>query len=422
MSYSDRVVVTGLGVIAPIGHDIETFHQNLCKGTSGVGPIRGFDCTVRDPRTGDFQFPSRIAAEVRDFHPETFLQKANRYDRASQFAIHAARMALHHAGLDPVSVNREDIGVVMGTGMGDMHTVEAGMATLTSKGANHLSPTSLPKVLPSLVPGNVAIFFGFHGPNLAVSSACASTTHAVGEAYWMLRRGEARMMLAGGAEASVTPLTVGSFAALRVMSSRNDDPPRASRPFDRARDGFVIGEGSGMLVLETLESAKERRAEIWAEITGYGLTCDAFHVSSMRPDAAQCARAMRLALERAQVSPDQVSYINAHATSTRMNDVVETQAIRAVFGPYAKSTPVSATKSMIGHLLSAAGGVELVASVLTIRHQVIHPTINLECPDPDCDLDYVALQPREQAVDVVLKNSFGFGGQNAVLVLRRWRG
>jgi len=272
------------------------------------------------------------------------------------------------------------------------------------------------------VPGNVGIYFGLQGPNLGVSSACASTTHAVGEAYWMLRRGDARMMLAGGAEASITPLTVGSFAALRVMSSRNDDPERASRPFDRARDGFVIGEGSGMLVLETLQSAKARRAEICAEIIGYGLTCDAFHVSSMRPDAAQCARAIRLALNRARVRPDQVSYINAHATSTRMNDIVETRAIREVLGPHASATPVSATKSMIGHLLSAAGGVELVASVLAIRHQVIHPTINLECPDPDCDLDYVPLQAREQAVEVVLKNSFGFGGQNAVLVLKRWRG
>jgi len=421
VTYSDRVVITGLGVIAPNGRDLASFNENLCKGASGVGPITRFDPMATDPRTGEFQFFSRIAGEVRDFHPEAFLQKANRYDRASQFAIYAARMALAQAGLDTASVNHEEVGVVMGTGMGDMHTVEAGVSILSNRGAHHLSPTSLPKVLPSLIPGNVAIFFGLNGPNLAVSSACASTTHAVGEAFWMLRRGEARMMVAGGAEASITPLTVGSFAALRVMSSRNSEPERASRPFDRDRDGFVIGEGSGMLVLETLESAKARGAEIWAEILGYGLTCDAFHVSSMRPDGTQCARAIRLAMDRARVRPDEISCINAHATSTRMNDVVETNAIREVLGPYAKTTPVSATKSMIGHLLSAAGGVELVASVLAIRHQVVHPTINLECPDPECDLDCVPLQAREQRVEIVLKNSFGFGGQNAVLVLRRWR-
>lgn len=421
MSYSDRVVVTGLGVIAPNGNDLASFHENLCKGVSGVGPISRFDCSVRDPRTGESQFSSRIAGEVRDFHPETFLQKASRYDRASQFAIYAGRMALGNAGLEAAPLNPEDIGVVMGTGMGDMSAVETGMAILATKGAKYLPPTSLPKALPSLVPGNVAIFFGFNGPNLGVSSACASTTHAVGEAYWMLRRGEARAILAGGAEASITPLTVGSFASLRVMSSRNDDPPRASRPFDSARDGFVIGEGSGMLVLETLESAKARGAEIWAEIVGFGLSCDAFHVSSMRPDGGQCARAIRLAMDRARVRPDQVSYINAHATSTRMNDVVETQAIHQALGSHARTTLVSATKSMIGHLLAAAGGVELVASILAIRHQVIHPTINLECPDPECDLDYVPLQAREQPVEIVLKNSFGFGGQNAVLVLKRWR-
>lgn len=417
-----RVVVTGLGVIAPTGKDTTSFGESLCRGVSGVRTITQFDCNVRDPRTGNYQFASRIAGEVPDFQPESFLPRANRYDRASQLAIYAARMAFESAGLDSASWDAGSVGVVMGTGMGDMRTVEAGTATLLSRGANHIPPTYLPKVLPSLVPGNVSIFFGLNGPSLGLSSACASATHATGEAYWMLRRGDARILLAGGAEASITPLTVASFSVLRVMSCRNDDPRAASRPFDLGRDGFVIGEGSGMLVLETLDSAKSRGAHIYAEILGYGLTSDAFHASSMRPDGAQCARAIRLALERARISPDDISYINAHGTSTRMNDILETRAIKQALGEQARRIPVSATKSMTGHLMSGAGSVELVACILMMRDQVIHPTINLGTPDPECDLDYVPGVARQKPVDIILKNSFGFGGQNAVLVLKRWTG
>jgi len=424
MGYSDtRVVVTGMGIITPIGKDLRSYEQALCAGVSGISPISQFDCQTVDPRSGEPQFSTRIAGEVCGFRPEEFLPKASRYDRASQFALCAARMALEDAGLDIASVTPQRAGVVMGTGMGDMRMIEAGMATLVAKGANHIGPTAIVKTLPSLLPGNVSIFFGFRGPCLGVSSACASATHAVGEAAFMLRRGEADMILAGGAEASITPLTVASFSAMRIMSSRNDSPTAASRPFDSLRDGFVMGEGSGMLVLETLDRARARGARIYAEIAGYGLTSDAFHASSMRPDSTECARAIRLAMERARISPDQIDYVSAHGTSTRMNDLVEAQAIKEALGIHAKRPLVSATKSMIGHLLSAAGAAELVAAILAIASQAVHPTVNLECPDPDCDLNHVrGGAARESAVDVVLKNSFGFGGQNAAIILKRWRG
>ena len=415
-----RVVVTGMGAVTPIGLTLSEFRDGLFAGRSGVGPITQFDCDVKDPATGEPQFATRIAAEVKGFAPETFLRKPHRYDRAAQFALAAGRMAMDDAGLTIEEDRAGRIGVVVGTGMGDMRTVESAIALLQTKGARRLPPTGLPKVLPNSLAANIAIFLGARGPNIGISSACASSTHAVGEAYWMIRRGDADLMVAGGAEAAITPLTIGAFSAMRVMSRRNDDPPGASRPFDRDRDGFVMGEGAGLLILERLESARARGARIYAEVIGYGMTADAYNIADMRPDAAEPARAMRLALRRAGVAPEAVDYINAHGTATRTNDAVETLAIKEVLGPRARQVPVSATKSMVGHLLSGSGAVELIATILAIRDQRVHPTINLSAPDPECDLDYVPSVARSHPIQIALKNSFGFGGHNAALAFRRW--
>jgi len=416
-----RVVLTGIGAVTPIGLNIDEYRKALLAGRSGVGPISLFDCTVTDPATGEPQFATRIAAEVKGFKPDLHVSKPQRYDRASQFGMSAAQMAVDDAGLGPEHLRSTDTGVFFGTAVGDMQTIETGMTILHSRGARRLLPTFLPKVLPSTLVANLCMYLGAQGPSLGISTACASATHAVGEAYWCLQRGDAERMVVGGADAAITPLTVGSFTAMRAMSRRNESPETASRPFDRDRDGFVLGEGAGVMILETVESARKRGARIYCEIVGYGATADAYHLTDMHPELAQCAEAMRRALRRAQVDPDRIDYINAHGTSTPTNDLVETAAVKDVFGSRARDIPVSSTKSMIGHLMSAAGAVELLAVVLGLQDQVIHPSINLKNPDPACDLDYVKEGARPHPMEYVLKNSFGMGGHNASLVLKRWQ-
>lgn len=408
-----------MGVVSPIGCTLSEFSKALREGRSGVGLITQFDPQDYELKGGRSPFPSQIAAEVAEFHLATESRKVARLDRASQFALAAARNTFEDAGLDTRKMDTSRIGVVLGTGMGDMKTVEWGMRRLDNK-KGRITPTALPKVLPSSLPSNVAIDLGITGPTRGISTACASSTHSAGDGYWLVRRGEADMVLIGGADAAITPLTVASFAAMGVLSCQNDSPESASRPFDRDRDGFVIGEGSGMLLLESLSHARRRKARIYAELVGYGSSCDAFHLTGMEPDAKHCARAIRLALEGGEIPADEVDYVNAHGSSTRMNDLTETKAIKEALGLRASEIPVSATKSMLGHLLSAAGGVELVASTLALSEQVVHPTLNLENPDPDCDLDYVSGDSREYPLEVVVKNSFGLGGHNAVIVLRRW--
>ena len=422
MSYAHaRIVVTGIGAVTPIGLTIEEYRKSLIAGRSGVGPISLFDCNAPDPVTGEPQFATRIAAEVKGFKPELHVSKPQRYDRASQFGMCAAQMAVEDARLRPEDLKSTDTGVFMGTAVGDMETIETGMTVLHSRGARRLPPTYLPKVLPSTLVTNLCMYLGTKGPSMGISSACASATHAVGEAYWCIQRGDAERMVVGGANAVITPLTVGAFTAMRVMSRRNDSPETASRPFDRERDGFVLGEGAGLMILETLESARKRGAKIYCEIIGYGATADAYHLTAMNPELAQCAQAMRKALRRAQIDPDKIDYINAHGTSTPANDLVETVAIKEVFGSHAHKIPISSTKSMIGHLMSASGAAELVAVILGLQDQVVHPSINLKNSDPACDLDYVKEGARAHRMEYVMKNSFGMGGHNASLVLKHWQ-
>ncbi|HEY8498021.1 MAG TPA: beta-ketoacyl-ACP synthase II [Limnochordales bacterium] len=408
-----RVVVTGMGVVSPVGIGLDAFWSALVEGRPGVGPITRFDASGLD---------CRIAAEVRDFDPERFMDRkeARRTDRFAQFALAASLMAIQDAGLEDRVPLGDRAGAVIGSGIGGMDTWESGHRTLLERGPGRVSPFTVPMMIPNMAAGLVSIRFGLRGPNRCTVSACASGADAIGDAFRIVQRGDADVMLAGGAEAAITPFAIAAFAAARSLSTRNDDPPRASRPFDRDRDGFVMGEGAGILVLESLEHARARGARIHAEIVGYGATADAFHITQPAPEGRGAARAMQAALQDAGLEPEAVGYINAHGTSTEYNDWYETVAIKQVFGEHAWRIPISSTKSMTGHLLGAAGGVEAIASVLTIERGVIPPTINLEHPDPRCDLDYVPNRARPARVDVALSNSFGFGGHNAVLVFRRY--
>jgi len=417
-----RVVVTGIGAVTPIGLDAASFRAALYEGRSGVTPITQFDAEVPDPATGEPQFTTRIAAEVRGFEPRTLLKKPHRYDRASQLALAAAGMALADAGLRHESPDTAEMGVVLGTGGGDSASFTESADVLRRRGARRISPLALPRYLASSLPANVAIHLGAHGPNLGISTACASGAHAVGEAFWIIRRGDTDRVLAGGAEAAITPLAMAGFAAMRVLSRRNHDPEGASRPFDAGRDGFVMGEGAAMLLLESLDSARARRAPIRAEVLGYGLSADAYSATHLRPDGAECARAMRRALQVAGLAPEAVDFVNAHGTATPQNDATETQAVKAVLRDRAREVPINATKSMIGHLMSAGAAAEILATVFALEDQRVHPTRNLERPDPRCDLDYVAGAARRAPIRVAMKNSFGLGGHNAVLLLRRWEG
>jgi 3-oxoacyl-[acyl-carrier-protein] synthase II len=407
-----RVVITGMGVVSPVGSTLREFWKNITEGVSGISTITRFDAT---------DYPVRIAGEVKDFDPFKYFDKKDvrRIDRFIQFAVGASVQAVESAGLNISSIDPDRAGVLIGSGIGGLQTIETQHSILLEKGPRRVSPYCVPMEIINMASGIVSIRFGFQGPNVSVVTACATGTHAIGEAYRIIQYGDADVMIAGGAESAITPLGMAGFAAAKALSTRNDEPEKASRPFDRNRDGFVMGEGAGIVVLEEYEHAKRRGADILAEVVGYGMSGDAYHMTAPAPKGAGAVKAMRNALKDAGVSPEEIDYINAHGTSTKFNDLYETMAIKEVFGEHAYRLKVSSVKSMVGHLLGAAGGVEVIASVMAIRTGVIPPTINYEEPDPECDLDYVPNTAVEADVRYVLKNSFGFGGTNACLVLKR---
>lgn len=415
MAESDRrrVVVTGLGLVTPLGTGVAKNWEALVQGRSGVGPITRFSNV-------EF-FPTRIAGEVRDFRPQDFIEprELRKMDLFIQYCIAAAHMAIEDTGfrIDPERAER--VGVIIGVGLGGIETIEYYHRAYLDGGPKKISPFFIPKLISNLAPGQIAIRYGAKGVNWTPVSACASGNHAIGEAFHLIRRGVQDAIIAGGAEAPITPLGVGGFSAMKALSTRNDAPERASRPFDRDRDGFVVAEGAGVLLLEERESAIRRGAKIYAEVIGYGANGDAYHMTAPSPNGEGAARCMRLALNDAGIPPEEVDYINAHGTSTEYNDINETQAIKTVFGERAYRIPVSSTKSMTGHLLGAAGAVEGVYSVLALYHGIIPPTINYETPDPQCDLDYVPNEARKAPIRVALNNSFGFGGTNACVIFRR---
>jgi len=408
-----RVVVTGMGAITPLGLDVASFWEGLKSGQNGVALITSFDPTGQ---------PVRFAAEVKRFSPENYLERkeARRMDRFTQFAIAATKEALAHSGLQITDENRTRIGTLIASGIGGLQTLEEQHRVFLERGPDRVSPFLIPMMIANMASGQVAIQFGLQGPCTAVVTACAAGTNAIGDAWEIIRRGDADVMIAGGTEAAITPLALASFANARALSTRNDDPEHASRPFDAERDGFVMGEGAGVLVLEELEHALQRGAPILAEITGYAMTADAYHITAPDPEGDGARRVMELAMRKAGVAPDEVDYINAHGTSTPANDRLETLAIKRAFGKHAYRLAISSTKSMTGHLLGAAGAVEAIATVLAIQHQTAPPTINYQVPDPECDLDYVPNTARPMKIDIALSNSFGFGGHNATLVFKRW--
>jgi len=410
-----RVVITGLGVITPLGSEKEIFWGNLIKGKSGIDYITHFD-------TKDF--PSKIGAEVKDFDPLKYIssKEARRMDKFIQFAVASAKLAIGDARLDLDKVDRDKIGVLVGSGIGGIETIEREHKKLLAKGPSRISPFLIPMLIVNMAPGQISIELGLKGPNSSVATACSSATHAIGDAFKIVQRGDAEIMLTGGTETALTPLGFGGFCAMRALSTRNDDPKRASRPFDKLRDGFLMGEGAGIIILETLESAKRRRVKIYAEICGYGLTADAYHITAPAPGGEGAARCMEMALRDAGISPESIDYINAHGTSTQLNDKYETMAVKKAFGEHAYKLAVGSTKSMTGHLLGAAGGVEAAICALVLERGVIPPTINYEYPDPDCDLDYIPNQARKSEVKVALSNSLGFGGHNASLVFKKFDG
>ena len=416
MNTDRRVVITGLGAITPVGNNVETFWSNLKKGVSGIRKIEAFDTTGYD---------CQIGGEVRGFDPKPFFRNPKdirRTDRFAQLALAAAKMALENSGIDLEKLNRDRFGVIVSSGIGGLKTLEDQYTVLVTKGPSRNSPFTIPMLISNMASGLISMEYGLHGPNLCIVTACATSNNAIGESWRMIKFGDADVFLAGGSEASIVAIGLAGFSAMRALSTRNDEPERASRPFDRDRDGFVMSEGAGVLVVEELEHAKARGAKIYCELTGYGLTADAYHMTAPPPNGEGAARAMQLALDHARISPNQVDYINAHATSTDIGDLCETRAIKKVFGDYAHKVSISSTKSMTGHLLGGAGGVEMAACALAIRDSVIPPTINLENPSEECDLDYTPNVAREKKVRVVLNNSFGFGGHNATLVATEFTG
>jgi len=405
-----RVVITGMGTVNALSLDLATYWRALLEGKSGVSTIEQFDTSA---------FKVHFAGEVKGFQSEILLDSklARRLDRYTQFALVAARSAVKDSGLD---FSREDpyrAGVILGSGIGGLNEYEEQHARYLKDGPGRISPFVIPKMIVNAAPGNISIEFGLCGPNTAVATACASAANAISDAYDAIRWGKADLMITGGAESAITPMGMGGFISARALSLRNDDPPRASRPFDRDRDGFVMAEGAGILVIEELEHARQRGARVYAEILACASTADAHHITAPHPCGTGAAKAMEFALREARMSPDEVQYINAHGTGTELGDAVETTAIKQVFGEHARRLAVSSTKSMLGHLLGASGGVELIATALTVKYGVIHPTINLETPDPACDLDYVPKQAREVRVRRAISNSFGFGGHNCCLVI-----
>jgi 3-oxoacyl-[acyl-carrier-protein] synthase II len=411
MNNDRRVVITGLGTLTPVGNEIETFWSNLKNGVSGIHRIEAFDTTGHD---------CQIGGEVRGFDPKPFFKNpkdVRRTDRFTQLAVAAAKMALDDSGLDVGNLRRRDrFGVLVSTGIGGLKTLQDQLTILLTKGPSRNSPFTIPMLISNMASGVISMEYGLRGPNMCIVTACATSNNAIGEAWRIIKFGDADIFLAGGSEASIVEIGLAGFSAMKALSKRNDEPERASRPFDRDREGFVMSEGAGIVVVEELEHAKARGAKIYCEITGYGLSADAYHMTAPPPDGEGAARAMQLALEHARVSPDQVDYINAHATSTDIGDLCETRAIKQVFGEHAHKVSISSTKSMTGHLLGGAGGIEMAACALAIRDSVIPPTINLENPGEGCDLDYTPNVAREKKVRVTLNNSFGFGGHNATLV------
>ncbi len=411
-----RVVITGLGALTSIGENVEDFWAATLAAKSGIGPIEGFDTS---------KFDVHFAGEIRGFEPSKWLdtKSARHHDRFAQFTVAAADMALEDAGIRPKEEKDPGrIGVLVGSGIGGLNEIGEQIRKLVERGPDRVSPFFIPKMMINAASGNLAIRYGITGPNFATASACAASSHAIGTALAFIRAGLADAIVAGGSEAAITEVGLAGFCAARALSKRNDDPARASRPFDKTRDGFVMGEGAGVLILEELERAKARGARIYAELVGFGATDDAHHITAPDPDGTGAAASMRAALADARLRPEGVQYVNAHGTSTPLNDAIETKALKAVFGDHARKLAVSSTKSQIGHLLGAAGAVGLIAATLGIVRKVAPPTINYATPDPLCDLDYVPNQPRELAIDAAIANSFGFGGHNATLVVRRFAG
>lgn len=408
-----RVVVTGLGAITPIGNTVAEYWEGLIAGRNGIAPI-----TLFDPS----RHACRIAGEVKGFDPTAYLDRkdAKRMDRFAQFGVCASKQALANSGLVINDLNAEQVGVLIGTGVGGLKVMEDQQTVYLTKGPDRCSPFTIPMMIANMAAGLTAIHTGAKGPNSCTVTACAAGSHAVGDAFRLVQRGYAKAMICGGTEAAITPLSLAGFASARALSTRNDDPAHACRPFDRDRDGFVMGEGAGILILEELEQALERGAKIYGEIVGYGTTCDAYHITSPVPDGYGATRAMELALKDGDLTPQQVSYVNAHGTSTPANDKTETKAIKKALGDRAYEITVSSTKSMTGHLLGGSGGIEAVATVMAIHRDRVPPTINLENPDPECDLDYVPQVSREQEVNVALSNSFGFGGHNVTLAFKKY--
>ncbi|MDD5120803.1 MAG: beta-ketoacyl-ACP synthase II [Candidatus Omnitrophica bacterium] len=410
-----RVVITGLGIISPVGNDVASFWQSLKDGKGGFGPITSFDAK---------DFDSRIAAEVKNFDPTHYgitLKDVKRTAKFVQYAVAAAKQALESSGIDLNKEDRSRIGVIIGSGIGSLHTIEEEHKIYLNKGPSRLSPFLIPMLIVNEASGLVAIIHGLKGPNSCVATACASGSHAIGEAYRTILYGDADVMLTGGTESCIVPTAVGGFCALKALSTRNNDPHKASRPFDLERDGFIMAEGSGLVVLETLEHAQKRNANIIAEIVGFGMTCDAYHITAPDPAGEGAGAAMTTALKDAQMNPEDIDYINAHGTSTKLNDKIETLSMKRAFGQHSKKVMVSSTKSMTGHLLGAAGGVEFVVCCLAIKDGVVPPTINYEHPDPECDLDYVPNVARKINPCACMSNSLGFGGHNASLIVKKFQ-
>jgi 3-oxoacyl-[acyl-carrier-protein] synthase II len=411
-----RVVITGLGIVAPLGQSVDVFWNNIVAGQCGVDKIVSFDASP---------FDTQIAAEVKDFDPLPAFPSAKeirRTDRYSQFGVHAAWQALKDSGLDLNKTSPDEVGAFIGSGIGGLQTTSEQLKILFDRGPGRLSPFMIPMLISNMASGLVSMYFNLRGPNFATCSACATANHAIGEAWRTIKMGDAQVMFAGGAEATIVPIGIGGFCAMRAMSTRNDDPKKASRPFDRERDGFVMGEGAGVIVLEELEHAKARGAKIYAELAGYGNTADAHHLTAPSPGGEGASRCMKMALRNAGLNTTDISYINAHGTSTPQGDIAETEAIKAVFGDHAKKLAVSSTKGATGHMLGAAGAVEMIVCAKAIQTDTVPPTINYEFPDPACDLDYVPNTARQIKVNAIVNNSFGFGGHNATITAKKFVG
>ncbi|MEA3305487.1 MAG: beta-ketoacyl-ACP synthase II [Candidatus Omnitrophota bacterium] len=413
-----QVAITGVGIISPIGNSKDEYWDSILKGKNGVTRLSYFDPSY---------FTSHIAAEVKNFDPSPYInqKKLRRMDKFVQFAVCASKMAVNDCKLDMEKEDRNRIGVYIGSGIGGLNTTEQAVIQYIKhgpeKGPSRITPFLIPMLIVNMASGMVSISLGLKGPSSAVATACATSNHAIGDAFRIIQRGEADIMIAGGSEGAITHMGFGGFCALRALSTRNNDPEHASRPFDKERDGFIMGEGAGVLILEELEHALRRKANIYSEIVGYAMTADAYHITAPDPKGDGATRCMRIAIEDAGIKPEDVDYINAHGTSTQLNDKIETAAIRKAFGKHAYKLAVSSTKSMVGHMLGAAGGAELIATVLGIKEGIIPPTTNLEVPDPECDLDYVPGMPRKKEINIALSNALGFGGHNATLVVRKHR-